>query len=131
MTRSSDRIRERIRNIALVREPDQRRVRQLWLYMAFLLTLAVPVLFDVAQQSRYVKTRYAMEGLRVERSALEQEFLRLRIERASLESLDLISRRAVRELGLSPSREGLRILPGRKALPARAIARNVSLGDLR
>jgi len=119
MIRSSHRIRGRIRNIALVREEDPRRWREVSFFLVFLLSLAAPVLFDVTQQTRYVRTRYAIEALRSEMSELDQQYLKLRIERASLESLDLVSQRARRELALVPAEAGARIVVPRPPRPAR------------
>jgi hypothetical protein len=111
----SHRIRDRIRNIPLVKENDPRRWREVSLFLALLLVLSLPVLFDIAQQTKYVRTRYAIQALRAEKSRLEQQHLQLRIEQASLESLPLVSDRAGRALGLVRGTEGLRIFARSRA----------------
>lgn len=110
MTRSSSRIRGRIRNTPLVKEDDPRRWREVSLFLCFLLLLVSPVLFDILQQGRYVRAGYEIERLTEEKKSLDQQHLRLRIERAHLGSLGPIAERAETELELVPARQGVRII---------------------
>jgi len=109
MIRTSVRIRGRISNSALVKEKDPRTWRHLGVLLVLVLVLALPILLGVAWQAEYVRAQYAIKDLGARRQQLDEQLLRLSIERASIESLDGVSRRALRELALVPGQQGLRI----------------------
>ena len=107
---SPHRIRERIHNMPLEKEGEPRRFREVTLFLLVLLLLVAPALLNVAWQARFVRTRYAVEALRREEGVLDQQYLRLRVERAALESLEAVSQKASGDLGLLPPQAGTRIV---------------------
>jgi cell division protein FtsL len=90
----------RWRNVTVVREGDPRRLR--WVVFLFLGVAAAvaPVAAYLIQQMQYVETRYRVEELRGRLQRLEETERRLRIERATLETLPRVEERANDELGL-------------------------------
>jgi cell division protein FtsL len=107
---ASRRIRPRIHNIPLEKERDPHCFRDVTLFLLILLFLTAPMLLHVAWQARCVKARYSVEALRREKSSLDQQYLRLRVERATLESLDRVAAKAGGELGLLLPQAGARIV---------------------
>jgi len=97
----------RWRNVTVTRERDPRRSR--WLAALFLGIVAalVPVAVYLVEQMAYVQVRYRIEELRGRRERLEETERRLRIERATLESLPSLEAGAETKLGL------VHPLPGR------------------
>jgi cell division protein FtsL len=90
----------RWRNVTVVREGDPRRLR--WVLFLFLgIAAAVaPVAAYLVQQMQFVEARYRIEELRGRLQRLEETERRLRIERATLETLPRVEERAIDELGL-------------------------------
>lgn len=113
--------RHRWRNVPLTRERDARRSRWLWTLLLGAIAAAVPVAMYLLQQMECVQVRYRIEELRSRKDRLEESERRLRIERATLESLPSVETRAERELGLvRPSPE--RTLVVRSGSPGRGTA---------
>ena len=88
------------RNRSLVREPDAQQKRSLWHVLLALIVALSPTTFYMVQQNECLKISYELEELRSERERLVREEQRLRIDRASLESLTSIEEWAVHHRGL-------------------------------
>ena len=88
------------RNVTVVRQRDDRRVRRLWGWLLGLVIALTPGAFYLLQQMEYVQVRYRIEELRAERARLAEEERRLRVERATLEALPRVEHRATDRLGL-------------------------------
>ncbi len=88
------------RNVTVVRQRDDRRVRRLWGWLIGLVVALTPSAFYLLQQMEYVQVRYRIEELRAERTRLADEERRLRVERATLEALPRVESRAADRLGL-------------------------------
>ncbi len=104
MTRETFPIRERIRNRMLVREQRPMKGRELIGYLTLSAMILLPAVFGLWQQNDFVRTRAEIEARRQEKLALQERYRCLRIERATLESLDRIGAEA-RRAGLVPRDE--------------------------
>ena len=104
MTRESTPIRERIRNRMLVREQTPMKGRELIGYLTLSALILLPTVFGLWQQNDFVRTRFEIESRRQAKLALQERHRCLRIERATLESLDRIGGEA-RKAGLLPRDE--------------------------
>jgi cell division protein FtsL len=112
-------------NVTVVREGDPRRLR--WVLLLFLgvVAAAAPVAAYLIQQMQYVEARYRVEELRGRLQRLEETERRLRIERATLETLPRVEAKALDELGLvHPSSRQVVVVrssaPGRGSASPRA-----------
>jgi len=97
----------RWRNSPVVRDLDRTRARWIWTVLIGVVVAATPFAVYVVQIMRYVETGYALEDLRGRQERLLESERRLRIERAVLEALPEVERRAASRLGLvrpSPDR---------------------------
>ena len=90
----------RWRNLPVVREPDSRRTRWLFLLALGIAFATSPFVFYVLKQIDTVRVRYEIEELRAQHGKLVEAERRLRMERATLEALPRVEERAIRELGL-------------------------------
>jgi cell division protein FtsL len=81
-------------NERLVRESDRERAGELLRVLTLGIAVLVPLLLHVWQQVVFVETAYRIEELRTDRSAMERELRSLKLERASLESLQRIEAQA-------------------------------------
>ncbi len=115
----------RWKNVPLSRERDPRRSR--WLLTLFLGAVAslVPLAVYVVHQMECVRVRYKIEEMRGKRDRLEETERRLRIERATIQSLPSVEARAGSELGLVHPGPGQVVVaktasPGRGAAASRA-----------
>ena len=104
MTREPTPIRERIRNRMLVREQTPMKGRELIGYLTLSALILLPTVFGLWQQNDFVRTRFEIESRRQAKLALQERHRCLRIERATLESLDRIGGEA-RKAGLLPRDE--------------------------
>lgn len=115
----------RWKNAAVVRETDRRRVRHLWGWLLGIVLAFVPTSVYLLQQMRYVESRYRIESLRAERERLAEQQRRLLVERASLEALRRVERRAAEELDLVHPVDGrVVVLEPRTPAPEGLMARD-------
>jgi len=77
----------RWQNAEVVRERDDSQLRSLWRLLAGALAAASPLVVYLVMQMDYVQTRYRIEALRERQEALVDTEQRLRIERATLQTL--------------------------------------------
>jgi cell division protein FtsL len=118
----------RWRNVTVVREGDPRRMRWVLILFAGILAATVPVAAYLVQQMQYVETRYQIEDLRGRLQRLEETERRLRIERATLETLPRVEKRALGELGLvHPTPHQMVVV--RSSAPGRGTASSRALGE--
>lgn len=96
----------RWRNTPVIREMDNRRVLWFWRVLAAVVVASLPVGFYLVQHMEYVRIRYATEELRAREARLLEAERRLRIERAVLQSLPEVERKAGKDLGLEPPAPG-------------------------
>ncbi len=116
-------------NVTVVRESDPRRMRWVLILFAGVLAAAIPVTAYLVQQMQYVETRYGIEELRGKLQQLDEQERRLRIERASLETLPKVEDRATQELGLvHPTPRQVVVV--RSSAPGRGTATSRTLGEL-
>lgn len=90
----------RWKNVDLVRERDDRRVRRLWSWLLGVVAAFAPTAWYLLQQMEYVQVAYRIEELRDQQERLSETERRLTVERATLEALSRVESRAARELGL-------------------------------
>ena len=100
----------RWQNKPLTRERDHERMRGLWVFLLGLAIALTPFAVYLLQQMRYVETGYLIQDRRDTLQHLEERERRLRLERATLEALPRVERRATGELGLRPP-EKVVVLP--------------------
>lgn len=111
----------RWRNQSVVRELDRTRARWIWTLLAGVAIAAAPLAVYLVQMMRYVETRYAIEDLRSRQERLLDTERRLQIERAELESLPEVERKAVRDLGLVRPGPGNAVVAREASAPATAV----------
>jgi cell division protein FtsL len=92
-----------VRNRHLVREMDRRRIRDLLLVGALVIVLLLPLLTYVWYHMEWIRVGYEMQRLKQEREAQVELNARLRLEKATLESLGRVEREARGKLGLVQS----------------------------
>jgi len=103
-------------NERLVRERDRDRARELVRLLALGVAVLLPLLAHVWQQVAFVESAYRAEELRSERDELNHLLREVRMERASLESLDRVEAEARSRLGLiAPPSEA--VIPVRPVKP--------------
>lgn len=114
----------RWRNNAVHREVDNRHARWVWKVVLGVAIAVTPFAAYLLQTMTYVQTSYAIEDLRVQETRLFEAERRLRIERATLESLPSVEKRAGSELGLEhpPSWRVIVISPEELPRPAQSNA---------
>lgn len=110
----------RWRNVPLGRERDSRRSRWLWTLLLGAIAAVIPVAVYLIQQMEYVQVRYRIEELRSRREKIEETERRLRVERATLQSLPSVESRAS-ELGLIHPSPGA-VVVARTSTPGRGVA---------
>ena len=120
----------RWRNVTVVRERDTRRSRWVLLFLLGVAAAAAPVAAYLIQQMQYVEARYRIEEMRGRLQRLEETERRLRIERASLETLPQVEARATDELGLVHP-ESRQVVVVRSSAPGRGNASPRSPGEFR
>jgi len=101
-------------NRAVAREVDHDRVRWLWGVFVAMLLAAAPFAAYMFEQNECLRLSYRASGLRQERDELMEHERRLRMERASHESLERIEAWALEKHGLvRPAPEQIRIVSDR------------------
>lgn len=93
-------IRRRWANHHVAREVDRDRVRWLWGVFAVMVLAAAPFAVYLLWQNECLGLAYEANALREEREQLIEEENRLRMQRATLESLDRIESWAVTRHGM-------------------------------
>jgi cell division protein FtsL len=90
----------RWRNAALLRERDVERTRWLFVLLLWAVAAVAPFTLYLVQQMEFVRVRYKIEELRVQRERLVEMEQRLRIDRAKLIAPAHVERCATERLGL-------------------------------
>lgn len=93
--------RRRWTNRAVAREVDRERARWLWGLLLAGLLAAAPFAAYMLEQNECVRLSYEASSLRIEHDRLLEEQRRLRVRRASLESLESIEAWALRRHGMT------------------------------
>ncbi|MGD8375753.1 MAG: hypothetical protein PVF68_06395 [Acidobacteriota bacterium] len=94
-------------NDRLERERDRERVREMFRAVGLGVLVLVPLLLHVWQQVTFVETAYHVAELRARRQELEKSLRILRLERASLESLERVEGQARRAGLVQPPPEAV------------------------
>lgn len=111
----------RWKNVGVVGQRDEHRVRRLWTWLLGAVVALVPATAYLVQQMEHVRTQYAIESARARLEALAEKERRLRIERSSLESLPRVEQLALRDLGLERP-AGVVVVPRPGAAPGQLLA---------
>jgi cell division protein FtsL len=90
-----------------VRERDIARARELFRTLGLGVLVLMPLLLHVWQQVGFVETAYAVAELRAERQELQIALRKIRLERATQESLERIEARARRSGMIQPPPEAV------------------------
>lgn len=101
-------------NKRLVQEFDRSKARELMVVVVLLALVLLPLLVYVWQNVEWIRSGYAFETLKNERDRLVETNHRLRVEKASLESLTRVESLARTQLGLEEPPEGSVVLVGRE-----------------
>lgn len=91
-----------ILNQRLVKERDAARAHELRRVLWIGAGLLIPVLFYVWEQVEYIRYGYRIEQFRKDKAQLVEWNRQLKLEKATLESLNRIERLAEKRLGLVP-----------------------------
>jgi len=102
MSRTEPRGRRVILNQRLVKERDAARAHELRRVLLIGAGLLIPVLFYVWEQVEYIRYGYRIEQFRKDKAQLLEWNRQLKLEKATLESLNRIERLAEKRLGLVP-----------------------------
>lgn len=94
----------------LVREMDRGRVRELALAVLLACVVGGPLLLYVWQNTQWVRSGYDMDRLKSTRDRLAESNHKLRLEKASLESLARVENIAIDQLGLTQPPAGTVVL---------------------
>ena len=90
----------KIRNTAIIREPDKRQHRELWRWVGFGAVLVVVILFSEWKNFELIRHGYRIEDLRKEHEKAESANRHLRLEIETLTSPKRIERFATEQLNL-------------------------------
>jgi cell division protein FtsL len=90
----------KIRNTAIIREPDKRQHRELWRWVGFGAVLVVVILFSEWKNFELIRHGYRIEDLRKEHEKAESANRQLRLEIETLTSPKRIERFATEQLNL-------------------------------
>ena len=88
-------------NRAIPHQVDRERARSWWRVVLALVLAATPFAVYVVEKNECVRLSYAASALRQRRDELGERERRLRMERATLQSLDKIETWALTEQGLA------------------------------
>lgn len=109
-----------LKNKHLVRELDRGRNRELLLVASLVFMLMLPLLAYVWNHMEWINGGYELEQLRQERVSMANLAARLRIEKASLQTLTRVERVATRKLGMIPATGGIILMEEREVSVAGA-----------
>jgi len=101
-------------NRRLVREAERIRARDLMLVVLLSTVTLLPVLAHVWQNVEWIQVGYRIEKLKSQRDRLVEMQQRLRLEKASLESLARVERVSLGQLGLSQPPDAMVVLIDRE-----------------
>ncbi|MEE3104204.1 MAG: cell division protein FtsL [Acidobacteriota bacterium] len=90
----------KVRNTAIIREPDKRQHRELWRWVGFGAVLVVVILFSEWKNFELIRHGYRIEDLRKEHEKAESANRHLRLEIETLTSPKRIERFATEQLNL-------------------------------
>jgi len=89
-------------NERLVRERDRDRARDLVRKLALGVAILLPLLLYLWGHVAFMETARRVAGLRTQQAQLERMLREVRLERATLESLDRVATQASAALGMAP-----------------------------
>jgi cell division protein FtsL len=117
-------IRKDVRNTTIVREVDERRMRELWASLAVGVGLVLVVMFSAWQHFEHIRHGYEMELMQKQRLAEEDVRQHLRLELETLRAPQRIEKIATERLGMiAPSSDDAVVLE--RVLPVEPPARSV------
>jgi cell division protein FtsL len=117
-------IRKDFRNNQIVREVDERRLRDLWMSLGVGVALVVVLLFSAWQHFELLRRGYRLEQMQRDRAAENDINRHLRLEMETLRAPQRIEKLATERLGMvSPGDSEAVVLE--RVLPASAPARSV------
>ena len=117
-------IRKDFRNNQIVREVDERRLRDLWMSLGIGLVLVMVLLFSAWQHFELLRHGYKLEQMQRDRSAENDINRHLRLEMETLRSPQRIEKLATERLGMvSPGDAEAVVLE--RVTPTEAPARSV------
>ncbi len=117
-------IRKDFRNNQIVREVDERRLRDLWMSLGVGVALVVVLLFSAWQHFELLRHGYRLEQMQRDRAAENDINRHLRLEMETLRAPQRIEKLATERLGMvSPS--GTEAVVLERVLPAPAPDRSV------
>ncbi|MSO52242.1 MAG: hypothetical protein CK533_07925 [Acidobacterium sp.] len=117
-------IRKDFRNNQIVREVDERRLRDLWMSLGIGLVLVMVLLFSAWQHFELLRHGYKLEQMQRDRSAENDINRHLRLEMETLRSPQRIEKLATERLGMvSPGDAEAVVLE--RVTPPEAPARSV------
>jgi len=117
-------IRKDFRNNQIVREVDQRRLRDLWMSLGIGVALVVVLLFSAWQHFELLRHGYRLEQMQRDRAAENDINRHLRLEMETLRSPQRIEKLATERLGMvSPSIAEAVVLE--RVMPTSAPAKSV------
>jgi cell division protein FtsL len=117
-------IRKDVRNNPIVREVDERRLRELWQSVGFGVVLVLVLMVAAWQHFELLRHGYRLEEMQRERAAEAEINRHLRLEIESLKAPQRIQRLAIERLGMvEPGVEDAEVLE--RVTPAPAPARSV------
>ena len=117
-------IRKDFRNNQIVREVDQRRLRDLWMSLGIGVALVVVLLFSAWQHFELLRHGYRLEQMQRDRAAENDINRHLRLEMETLRSPQRIEKLATERLGMvSPNIAEAVVLE--RVMPTSAPAKSV------
>jgi cell division protein FtsL len=117
-------IRKDFRNNQIVREVDERRLRDLWMSLGIGVVLVMVLLFSAWQHFELLRHGYRLEQMQRDRAAENDINRHLRLEMETLRSPQRIEKLAIERLGMVSPGEAEAVVLERVTPPA-APARSV------
>ena len=117
-------IRKDFRNNQIVREVDERRLRDLWMSLGIGLVLVMVLLFSAWQHFELLRHGYKLEQMQRDRSAENDINRHLRLEMETLGAPQRIEKLAIERLGMVSPGDAEAVVLERVA-PTEAPARSV------
>jgi cell division protein FtsL len=111
-------IRKDFRNNTIVREVDERRLRDLWQSLAIGVALVVVLLFSAWQQFELLRHGYKLEQMQRDRAAESEINRHLRLEMETLKAPQRIEKLATERLGMVAPGDGEAVVLERVTPPA-------------
>jgi cell division protein FtsL len=110
-------IKKDVRNNQIVREVDERRMRDLWQSLAIGMVLVLVLLFSAWQHFELLRHGYRLEQMQRERAAEAEINRHLRLEMESLRAPQRIEKIAKDDLGMVTPADGQAVVIERVAPP--------------